>query len=193
MCRPYLESPAVPYSRCSRAHVAVAAYPALALVLNLILIFVVLFRFLFSLFTQLFVFFLRIKADKYDVAAWESLIVETSKVCHLFANLIFFLFLFSNITLLFTYFYKKHKAIPSPHTTPPAFSSTFLLVINARLLQLNIVHARGFYKRFLEVFPTASAHWKVYVTTSISTSRHETAPLTTRQYIYGYVEDLDGP
>lgn len=116
MCRPYLESPAVPYSRCSRAHVAVAAYPALALVLNLILIFVVLFRFLFSLFTQLFVFFLRIKADKYDVAAWESLIVETSKVCYLCESHLFSVSVFKLLFYLHTF--TKHKAIPSPHTTP---------------------------------------------------------------------------
>lgn len=143
-------------------------------------------------FHSTFVFFLRIKADKYDVAAWESLIVETSKVCHLCESHLFSVSVFKYYSSIYILL-QKTQGNPSPHTTPPAFSSTFLLVINARLLQLNIVHARGFYKRFLEVFPTASAHWKVYVTTSISTSRHETAPLTTRQYIYGYVEDLDGP
>ena len=39
----------------------------------------------------------------------------------------------------------------------------FLLLLFRCPSQLNIVHARGFYKRFLEVFPTASAYWKVYV------------------------------
>lgn len=148
MCRPYLESPAVPYSRCSRAHVAVAAYPALALVLNLILIFVVLFRFLFSLFTQLFVFFLRIKADKYDVAAWESLIVETSKVCHLCESHLFSVSVFKyyssiyillqktqghpltshNSSRLFFYLPSRHKRTLAPveHCARPRVLQTVL-------------------------------------------------------------------
>lgn len=99
-------------------------------------------------FHSTFVFFLRIKADKYDVAAWESLIVETSKVCHLCESHLFSVSVFKyyssiyillqktqghpltshNSSRLFFYLPSRHKRTLAPveHCARPRVLQTVL-------------------------------------------------------------------